>query len=103
MISFALWEEGILTASGNPKHSGIENFIRKHISIVNREEGSDGRALLDSQLKRMGIRSLACSGYRHLASGHLPAAWQVESGAVNCCLATHATACTGTEFHSAGE
>jgi molybdate-binding protein len=92
VISFAVWEEGILTASGNPKSiSGIEDFTRD-ISIVNREEGSGSRTLLDSQLKRMGIESRRVRGYDHLASGHLSAAWQVQSGAVDCCLATRAAA-----------
>jgi molybdate-binding protein/DNA-binding XRE family transcriptional regulator len=93
VISFAVWEEGILTASGNPKNiTGIEDFVRKDISIVNREKGSGSRALLDSQLERLGIESRRVRGYDHLASGHLPAAWQVQSGVVDCCLATRATA-----------
>jgi molybdate-binding protein/DNA-binding XRE family transcriptional regulator len=93
VISFAVWEEGILTASGNPKKiKGVEDFIRKDISIVNREEGSGSRALLDSQLNRTGIEPRDIRGYDHLAPGHLPAAWQVQSGAVDCCLATRAAA-----------
>jgi putative molybdopterin biosynthesis protein len=93
VISFAVWEEGVLTASGNPKNiGGIEDIVRKDISIVNREDGSGCRALLDSQLKRMGIDSRRVRGYDHLAPGHLSAAWQVQSGAVDCCLATLATA-----------
>jgi len=35
----------------------------------------------------LGIRSSAVSGYRNLANGHLAAAGQVRSGAVDCCIA----------------
>ena len=93
VIAFAVWEEGIVTARGNPKSiRGIEDFARKDVSIVNREPGSGSRALLDSRLERLRIAPRAVRGYEQLAPGHLPAAWQVQSGAVDCCLATRAAA-----------
>ena len=93
VIAFAVWEEGILTARGNPKNvRGIEDFSRKDICIVNREKGSGSRALLDSRLERAGIEAQSVRGYEQLAPGHLPAAWQVQTGAVDCCLATGAVA-----------
>lgn len=93
VISFAIWEEGILTARGNPKNiRGIEDFARKQVSIVNREKGAGARVLLDSRLKQLGIESRKVKGYGDLAAGHLPAAWQVQSGAADCCLATRAAA-----------
>jgi molybdate-binding protein/DNA-binding XRE family transcriptional regulator len=93
VIAYAVWEEGILTATGNPKKIRvIEDFARKDISIVNREAGAGSRGLLDSHLKQLGIAAKAVRGYDRLAPGHLPAAWQVQSGAVDCCLATRAAA-----------
>jgi len=93
VISFAVWEEGIITARANPKKiRGIEDFSRQDIAIVNREKGSGSRALLDSWLKRTGIESKQVPGYDRLAPGHLPAAWQVRSGAADCCIATRAAA-----------
>ena len=93
VISFAVWEEGIITARANPKKiRGIEDFSRLDISIVNREKGSGSRALLDSWLKRTGIEPKQVPGYDRLAPGHLPAAWQVRSGAADCCIATRAAA-----------
>jgi len=93
VIAFAVWEEGILAASGNPKNiRGIDDFARKDVSIVNREAGAGSRALLDSHLHRLGIAARAVRGYDRLAPGHLPAAWQVQSGAVDACLATRAAA-----------
>ena len=93
VISFAVWEEGIVTARGNPKNiRGIEDFTRSDVSIANREEGSGSRVLIDSRMKKAGIEGRNVHGYDRLAPGHLPAAWQVESGAVDCCVATRAAA-----------
>jgi molybdate-binding protein/DNA-binding XRE family transcriptional regulator len=93
VISFAVWEEGILTARGNPKGiRGIEDFARRDVSIVNREEGAGSRRFLDSQLKRLKMSAGRVAGYQKTASGHLAAAWQVLSGAADCCIATRAAA-----------
>jgi putative molybdopterin biosynthesis protein len=92
-IAFAVWEEGILAAKGNPKTiRGIEDFARQDITIVNRERGAGSRVLLDSRLALLRINAKNVRGYDRLAPGHLPAAWQVQSGAADCCLATGAAA-----------
>ena len=93
VISFAVWEEGIVAARGNPKGiRGIEDFARKDVAIANREEGAGSRILIDARLKKAGIDKRKVRGYDRLAPGHLPAAWQVQSGAVDCCIATRAAA-----------
>ena len=92
-VSFAVWEEGILTARGNPKGiRGIEDFAREDISIVNREPGAGSRLLLDTRLKRARIDSGNVAGYDRIAPGHLPAAWQIYSGAADGGIATRAAA-----------
>jgi molybdate-binding protein/DNA-binding XRE family transcriptional regulator len=93
VISFAIWEEGILTARGNPKDiRGIEDFSRRDVTIINREKGAGCRILLDTHLKRLGIEPKTVKGYEGTAPGHLPAAWQIQSGAADCCIATRAAA-----------
>lgn len=93
VIAFAVWEEGLLAARGNPKTiRGIEDLARQDITILNREKGSGSRALLDRRLSVAGIPPREVRGYDRLAPGHLPAAWQVQSGAADCCLATRAAA-----------
>ena len=93
VISFAVWEEGIVTARGNPKGiRGVADFARGDIRLVNREKGSGSRRLLDGHLKRLGIAADAVNGYETLAAGHLPAAWQVRMGAADACIATRAAA-----------
>jgi molybdate-binding protein/DNA-binding XRE family transcriptional regulator len=93
LFSFAVWEEGIVTASGNPKGiRGVEDFARGDISIVNREKGAGCRILLDARLKKLAIPAAKVSGYETLAAGHMAAAWQVRSGMADCCIATRAAA-----------
>jgi putative molybdopterin biosynthesis protein len=89
VISYAIWQEGIVIARGNPKGiKSINDLTRKNVSIVNREPGSGSRNLLDSHLRRAGIVPKSVKGYGQIAPGHLPAAWQVKSGLADCCLAT---------------
>ena len=92
-FAFAVWEEGIVVAKGNPRGvREIADFARKGIALVNREPGSGSRSLLDSSLKRLGIASSKIKGYKQVAHGHLPAAWQVRTGHADCCVATRAAA-----------
>ena len=100
VVSYAIWQEGIVIARGNPKSiRGIEDLARKDVAIVNREPGSGSRFLLDSHLQRAGISPQAVKGYQETASGHLPAAWQVKNGHADCCFATKTAACVfGLDF-----
>jgi putative molybdopterin biosynthesis protein len=93
VISFAVWEEGIVTATGNPRSiTSVEDLARRDVTIVNREKGAGSRALLDSSLKRLKIDLKSVRGYDRIAPGHLPAAWQVQSGQADACIATRAAA-----------
>jgi molybdate-binding protein/DNA-binding XRE family transcriptional regulator len=93
VVSFAVWEEGIVTARGNPKAiRGVEDFARPDVTMVNREAGAGSRKLLDARLKRLQIASSSISGYQVEAPGHLPAAWRVQTGEADCCIATRAAA-----------
>ena len=93
VIGFALWEEGILVRTGNPKGiHGIADFVRPNLKIINREPGAGCRHLLDSFLHRLGIAGKNVKGYDRIALGHLPAARQVQSGDADCCISTRAAA-----------
>jgi len=93
VVSFAIWEEGIVTARGNPKRiRGVEDMARADVAIVNRDAGAGSRILLDGLLERAGIKPRRVRGYAIEVQGHLPAAWQVESGAADCSIATRAAA-----------
>jgi putative molybdopterin biosynthesis protein len=93
LFSFGVWQEGIVTANGNPKGiRGVGDFGRKDVCIVNRETGAGSRLLLDTHLKRLKMNPAKVSGYRDLAPGHLAAAWKVRTGGCDCCVATRAAA-----------
>src|SRR5262249_13161338 len=48
VVTFARWEEGLVIAPGNPKKvRGPADLARKGVRIINREQGSGSRALLD--------------------------------------------------------
>jgi putative molybdopterin biosynthesis protein len=92
VFSFALWEEGILVARGNPKgiHS-IADFTRPDVRITNREPGAGSRLLLDSYLHQLGIDGATINGYDQIAYGQLPAARHVLIGESDCCINTKPT------------
>jgi putative molybdopterin biosynthesis protein len=93
VLSFALWEEGLVIAKGNPrKIRGIADIAHAGVSIVNRDPGAGSRMLLDAHLHELGIHSHDVMGYDRIADGHLPAARRVQSGEADCCLATAAVA-----------
>jgi molybdate-binding protein len=100
VFNFAAWEEGIVIAQGNPK--GIrkdEHLARKDLRLVNREAGAGSRLLLDSILRRLGLKEPEVRGYDQIAYGHIPAAWHVHSGQADYCIATRAAARVfGLEF-----
>ncbi len=93
VFSFALWEEGIAVAPGNPKQiRRIDDLTRGDIRISNRESGAGSRVLLDALLARAGISGEMVSGYDKIALGHLPSARQVQMGRADCCMNTSAAA-----------
>jgi putative molybdopterin biosynthesis protein len=93
VISFAIWEQGIVIARGNPKSlRGVEDLARPDVTLVNREKGAGSRDLLDSSLAAAGINARKVRGYDRTAAGHLAAAAEVRSGAADCCIAPRAAA-----------
>jgi molybdate-binding protein/DNA-binding XRE family transcriptional regulator len=93
VVTLAVWEEGLVLAPGNPKSiRSVADFARRDVRIVNREPGAGSRVLLDTHLDRMGLAGEKVRGYDCLASGHLPAAWQVRTGDADGCIATRAAA-----------
>jgi|SRR5579862_5015956 len=93
VVTFAIWEQGLLFAPGNPKDlRGIADLARKEVRIVNREIGAGSRELLDRQLAEAGVSSHQVTGYDRIAEGHLAAALAVSLGEADCCIATRSAA-----------
>ncbi len=82
LVRFATWEEGLLTARGNPlRVRSLADVAESGARFVNRETGSGSRALIDRSLEESGVSSSDISGYQSThASGHLEVAAAIASG-----------------------
>ena len=93
VVTFAIWEQGLVVQSGNPKDiRGAGDLGRKDVRIINREKGAGSRALLDQKLREAGVPASRVKGYNQEAHGHLPAALAVSLGEADCCVATRSAA-----------
>lgn len=93
VVTFALWEEGLVTARGNPLHlRRVEDLARPAVRFVNRERGSGSRVLLDRLLREAGVAPSRIPGYDREAEGHLAAAAAVARGEADCCIAASSAA-----------
>ena len=87
VVSYAIWQEGLIVAPGNPKHIvDVQDLLRKDVRFTNRELGSGCRRLLDNLLVRHGIKKEDVPGYDHVTQGHLPAVRRVHAGEADCCI-----------------
>lgn len=79
VVTFATWEEGFLVRPGNPKSIRIvEDLADSSVTLVNREEGSGTRLLLDQRLRTAGILSTQVRGYDRIAWSHFEVARTVS-------------------------
>lgn len=81
VVTFAIWEEGLLVPSGSPK--GIREvaaLARKDIVLVNREPGSGARLLLDRKLSEAGIKASQVKGYHRIVGSHFDVARLIAEG-----------------------
>jgi putative molybdopterin biosynthesis protein len=93
VVTFAIWEQGLVLQSGNPKSiRGVADLARKGVTIINREKGAGSRELLDNKLREAGIKPDQVRGYDREAMGHLPAALTVSMGEADACIATRSAA-----------
>jgi len=81
LVTFASWQAGLLVKKGNPKAiRGPADLARKDVRLVNREEGSGARLLLDQRLKAEGIKVASIRGYGDVVSSHLDIGRRVAEG-----------------------
>jgi len=75
VVTFATWEEGLLVRSGNPKSIHVAaDLVDPLVTLVNREEGSGARLLLDQRLRAAGINSDQVKGYGTIVASHFEVA-----------------------------
>ena len=105
VVTFAVWDQGLLAAPGNPKRiRGVEDLSRPGIFMVNREEGSGSRALLNEALSQAGVPIESVAGYDRSAYSHLSVAEAVGMGLVDTGVAVRAAAIAlGLDFVPLGQ
>ncbi|HEU4683495.1 MAG TPA: substrate-binding domain-containing protein [Nitrospira sp.] len=75
VVTFAMWEEGFLVRPGNPKSlRTVADLTDPAVSLVNREEGSGARLLLDQRLRAAGIDASRVHGYDRTVASHFEVA-----------------------------
>jgi putative molybdopterin biosynthesis protein len=84
LVNLGVWEEGLVVAPGNPKRlrCGAE-LARPDVTLVNREEGSGSRMLLEATLRAEGVPAEAVSGFERVVRGHHEVARAVAAGAAD--------------------
>ena len=93
LVTFAVWEQGLMVAAGNPKGIGhADDLARTGLRIANREPGSGARALLDAELTRAGLEPAQVGGYDAIVRSHLAAAETVAAGLADAAIGVRAAA-----------
>jgi molybdate-binding protein/DNA-binding XRE family transcriptional regulator len=93
VVTFAHWQEGLIVQEGNPKKiRRVSDLARPAIQIVNRENGSGARRLLDREIQAAGISSQRVRGYRDEVFSHLEVASRIRSGIADAGIGVQAAA-----------
>ncbi|TKB91769.1 MAG: helix-turn-helix domain-containing protein [Nitrospira sp.] len=81
VVTFATWEEGLLVRAGNPKSiRAISDIADPNVTLVNRDEGSGARLMLDQRLLGAGINQDQVKGYSTIVASHFEVARTVARG-----------------------
>lgn len=93
VVTFAAWEEGLLVRPGNPKSiRGVSDLAQPGVKVVNREEGSGARLLLDQRLRVEGIDPLIVEGYDRIVLSHVEIARAVMTHQADAGIGTRSAA-----------
>jgi putative molybdopterin biosynthesis protein len=80
VVTFATWEEGFLVRPSNPKgiHEAAD-LAESNVRVINREEGSGARLLLDQRLRAAGLDPTRIQGYDTVLRSHVDVARAIAS------------------------
>jgi putative molybdopterin biosynthesis protein len=93
LVHFAMREQGILVAPGNPKGIAcLGDLAGRDITFINRQRGSGTRMLLDYELGRAGIGYNQVTGYEKEVGTHMAVAASVAAGLTDAGLGVRAAA-----------
>lgn len=81
MITLAHRTQGIIIATGNPKHiSQLDDLARDDITFINRNRGSGTRLWLDNKLRELGLDPEDINGYTQERNSHTSITKSIKSG-----------------------
>jgi putative molybdopterin biosynthesis protein len=84
VVNLIYRDNGLMVRSGNPLHiRGMEDLARPGIKIINRQQGSGTRILLDFELKAAGISPGQIEGYEREVTTHVEVAMAILSGSAD--------------------
>ncbi|MEC4893634.1 MAG: substrate-binding domain-containing protein [Oscillatoria sp. PMC 1051.18] len=93
LINLGIWEEGLLVKPGNPQNlTTIAQLSDPDITIVNRENGSGSRQLLEYLLNKAKIPFDAIQGFSHIVRSHREVASAVKNENIDAGVSTKALA-----------
>jgi putative molybdopterin biosynthesis protein len=100
VVIFAHWEEGFIVRQGNPKKIlTVSDIAKRTVRIVNREQGSGARRLLDKLLKASRIKCNRVKGYSEEVLSHLDVASRIKAGLADTGIGVQSVAAIcGLEF-----
>jgi putative molybdopterin biosynthesis protein len=81
VLGFGAWDEGLaLGPSVGKGVFGISELAERRLRLVNREQGSEARQLLDDELAKEGIGASELPGYDSAVRAHLLVASAIAAG-----------------------
>lgn len=93
LITLGIWEEGLLVPSGNPMGiKTVTDVVSLEATIVNREQGSGSRMLLEQTLQQEHVAFDAVKGFDRIVSNHQDVAHAVVSGIADAGISTASVA-----------
>lgn len=93
LVNLGVWEEGLVIKAGNPLGiKGAEDLADSRLRLVNREEGSGSRQLLERALASSRVPCEAVRGFGDVVSDHNHVARAVVSGQADVGVSTASVA-----------
>lgn len=93
VVGFSAWREGVVLRPGLAAEvTGLAGVAQQRLRLVNREEGSEARRVLDREAARLGLDPAGIDGYGTRATGHLQVASAVAAGLADAGVASEPAA-----------
>jgi molybdate transport repressor ModE-like protein len=93
LVRFAIREQGLIVANGNPKRlASLGDVAKTHARFVNRQRGSGTRRLVDRLLQDAGLAPEQIRGYGTEEYTHRAVAATVAAGGADAGFGVHAAA-----------